>query len=149
MSSSASASSSKSKKRVGPENDFKVGKQLKVLIVDDDDVSQTTYILFLQKCGVETLGVRNGNVAVNIHDITQMRFDLIFMNSVLPLMDGIRATKKLREMGITTMIVGMTNVNDKEEVRKEFMEAGLDDCYEKPLTPEIFRSLLEKLSNKA
>lgn len=92
MSSSASASSSKSKKRVGPDNDFKVGKQLKVHIVDDDDVSQTTHILFLQKCGVETLGVRNGNVAVNIHDITQMRFDLIFMNSVLPLMDGIQVS---------------------------------------------------------
>ncbi|KAK4358499.1 hypothetical protein RND71_020728 [Anisodus tanguticus] len=100
----------------------------------------------LQRCGVETLGVRNGTVAVRIHDITQMPFDLILMSSV---MDGIQATKKLPSMGITTMIVGMTTLYDKEEFRKEFMEAGLDECYKKPLTMEIIQSLIEKISNNA
>ncbi|XP_060168855.1 two-component response regulator ARR22-like [Lycium barbarum] len=143
MSSSATdSSSSKGKRKFGD-------KQLKVLIVDDDDMSHTAYILMLQKCGVETLSVNNGEVAVRIHDLTEMRFDLILMSSVMPMMDGIQATKKLRSMRITSMIVGMTTLYDNEDYRKEFMEASLDECYEKPLTMEIFKSLIEKISNKA
>ncbi|MCE5167120.1 hypothetical protein HAX54_038471 [Datura stramonium] len=141
MCGSSSSSPSKDKKKVG-------GKKLNVLIVDNDGMSQTAYILCLQKCGVETLGVRNEKVAVKIHDITQMRFDLILMSFVMPDMDGIQATKKFRSMEITTMIVGMTNLDENEEYCKEFMEAGLDECYEKPLTMKIFQSLVEKIFNK-
>ncbi|KAM3398730.1 two-component response regulator ARR22-like [Capsicum galapagoense] len=140
-STSSSSSSSKGERKA-------VHKKLGVLIVVNEDIAQTAYILCLQKCGAETLGVRNGAVAVEIHDITQMCFDLILMSSTMPIMDGIEATKKLRSMGITTMIVGMPTQSDNEEYRKEFMEAGLDKCYEQPLTMETFQSLIEKVSNK-
>ncbi|KAG5578366.1 hypothetical protein H5410_058500 [Solanum commersonii] len=139
---SSCASSSKGKRKL---NEV---KKLRVLIVADDDISQNSYILCLQNFGVETLGVRNGFMAFNIHDKTQMRFDLILMSSTMPIMDGIKATKKLRSMGITTMIVGITTPDDNEEYHKEFMDAGLDECYEKPLTKEILQSLVEKISNK-
>ncbi|KAG5577001.1 hypothetical protein H5410_057135 [Solanum commersonii] len=59
-----------------------------------------------------------------------------------------KATKKLRSMGITTMIVGITTPDVNDKYHKEFMEAGLDECYEKPLTKEILQSLVEKISNK-
>ncbi|KAK4709433.1 hypothetical protein R3W88_030358 [Solanum pinnatisectum] len=116
---SSSASSSKGKRKLN------AVKKLSVLIVTNDDISQNSYILCLQKFGVETLGVRNGFMAFNIHDKTQMRFDLILMSSTMPIMD-----------------------DDNEEYRKLFMEAGLDECYEKPLTKEILQSLVEKISNK-
>ncbi|MCE3216001.1 hypothetical protein HAX54_004364, partial [Datura stramonium] len=115
---------------------------------DSDGMSQTAYILYLQKCGVEILGVRNGKTAVKIHNITQMCFDLILMSIVMPDMDGIQATKKLTSMGITTIIVGMTTLNDNEEYCKEFMEVGLDECYEKALTMQIFQRFVEKISIK-
>ncbi|XP_049379757.1 two-component response regulator ARR22-like [Solanum stenotomum] len=139
---SSSASSSKGKRKLN------AVKKLSVLIVANDDISQNSYILCLQKFGVETLGVRNGFMAFNIHDKTQMSFDLILMSYTIPIMDGIEATKKLRSMEITTMIVGITTPDDNEEYRKKFMEAGLDECYEKPLTKEILQSLVEKISNK-
>ncbi|MCE3051504.1 hypothetical protein HAX54_050005 [Datura stramonium] len=115
---SSSSSSSKDKKKVG-------GKKLNILIVDNDGMSQSAYILCLQRCGVETLGVRNGKVAVRIHDITQMRFDLILMSYVMPDMDGIQETKKLRSMGITTMIVGMTTLDDNENIAKNLWKLAL------------------------
>ncbi|KAG5571969.1 hypothetical protein H5410_061735 [Solanum commersonii] len=73
----------------------------------------------------------------NIHDKTQICFDLILMSSIMPIMDDIKATKKFQLMGITTMIVGIITPNDNEEYRKKIMKARLDECYEKPLTKEI------------
>ncbi|KAG5578359.1 hypothetical protein H5410_058493 [Solanum commersonii] len=66
----------------------------------------------------------------------------------MPIMDGIEATKKLRLMGITTMIVGITTPDDSEEYCKKIMKVGLDECYEKPLTKEILQSLVGKISSK-
>lgn len=51
---------------------------------------------------------------------------------------------KLRAMGVSTMIVGLTS-NDSEEEKQAFMEAGLDDFYAKPLTSAKVANLLEKL----
>ncbi|KAG5576998.1 hypothetical protein H5410_057132 [Solanum commersonii] len=96
------------------------------------------------KFGVETLGVRNGFMAFNIHDETQMRFDLIVMSSTMPIMDG---NKKASINGDCYDDYGIINPDDNEEYHKEFMEAGLDECYEKPLTKEILQSLVEKNSN--
>uniref|UniRef100_M1DYI9 Uncharacterized protein n=1 Tax=Solanum tuberosum TaxID=4113 RepID=M1DYI9_SOLTU len=58
------------------------------------------------------------------------------------------ATKKLRSMGITTMIVRITTPDDNEEYRKQFMEVVLDEYYEKPLTKEILQALLRKFLTK-
>ncbi|KAG5578365.1 hypothetical protein H5410_058499 [Solanum commersonii] len=104
-------------------------KKLSVLIVANYEISLNSYILCLQNFGAETLGVTNGFMSFNIHDKTQMRFDLILMSSNMPIMDGFffdyKATKKLRTMGITTMIVGIITPDDNEEYHKKIMEAGL------------------------
>ncbi|KAG5577002.1 hypothetical protein H5410_057136 [Solanum commersonii] len=70
------------------------------------------------------------------------------MSSTMPIMDGIEATKKLQSMGITMMIVRITTPDNNEKYHKEFMEAGRDECYEKPLTKDILQILVEKISNK-
>lgn len=56
----------------------------------------------------------------------------------------IQATKGLREMGVRSMIVGITSCDLDYEV-KPFMEAGLDECLEKPLNRAKVESVLEKL----
>ncbi|WMV56222.1 hypothetical protein MTR67_049607 [Solanum verrucosum] len=88
--SSSNASSSKGKGK------FNEVKKLSVLIVANDDISQNSYILCLQNFGVETLGVRNGFMTFNIHDKTQMCFDLILMSSNMPIMDGIEVAELCR-----------------------------------------------------
>ncbi|KAG5576999.1 hypothetical protein H5410_057133 [Solanum commersonii] len=93
--------------------------------------------LILMSSTLPFMDGRNGFMDFNIHVKTQMCFDLILMNPTMPIMDGIEATKKLRSMRITTMIVRITTPDDNEEYYKEFMKAGLDECYKKPLTKEI------------
>ncbi|KAG5578363.1 hypothetical protein H5410_058497 [Solanum commersonii] len=111
--SSSDASSSKGQRK------FNEVKKPSVLIVASDDISQNSYILCLKKFIVETLQIRNGFIAFNSHDKTQMCFDLILMSSNMPIMDGIKMTMK-----------------------------NISKYLWKPLTKEILQSLIEKISNK-
>lgn len=51
-------------------------------------------------------------------------------------------------MGVKSMIVGVTAANKVEKERKAFMAAGLDDCYDKPLTPKEVIALLDELAKR-
>lgn len=53
-----------------------------------------------------------------------------------------QATKKLRSMGIESMIVGASSCNRDAE-KQEFIEAGLNDYQVKPLTLEVLKSILD------
>jgi len=59
-------------------------------------------------------------------------------------MDGYEATTQMREMGIDSLIVGLT-ANVLEEDGIEFMGKGLDDLLGKPLIPEVFKKLEENV----
>ncbi|KAG5578364.1 hypothetical protein H5410_058498 [Solanum commersonii] len=110
---SSSASSSKGRRKLN-----EVKKQ-SILIVATYEIYQNSYILCFQNFEVETLGVRNEFMALNIHDKTQMHFNFILMSSTMPVMDGIEAIKKLRSMEITTMIVRIATPDDNEEYCKK------------------------------
>jgi len=62
----------------------------------------------------------------------------------MPVMDGYEATTQMRDMGIDSLIVGLTaNVLEEDEI--EFMGKGLDDLLGKPLIPEVFKKLEENV----
>lgn len=50
-------------------------------------------------------------------------------------------------MGISSKIVGVSSSSRKESYVKEFIEAGLDDYYTKPLTQEMLKEILLKINN--
>ncbi|KAF4378149.1 hypothetical protein F8388_009057 [Cannabis sativa] len=56
------------------------------------------------------------------------------------------ATKKLREMGIESTIAGVSSHSLEENIR-EFVEAGLDDYQQKPLTFNKLLSILQKVNH--
>ncbi|KAJ7980491.1 two-component response regulator ARR22-like [Quillaja saponaria] len=66
------------------------------------------------------------------------------MDKDMPIMNGIEATKKLREMGIHSKIAGVSTRSMEREVQ-EFMEAGLDDYQQKPLTIAKLISILHNI----
>jgi len=57
----------------------------------------------------------------------------------------IQATKQLRSMGIRDMIVGVSSSSRGSENVQQFMEAGLDDYYTKPLTVDTVKAILDKI----
>ncbi|CAE5966073.1 unnamed protein product [Arabidopsis arenosa] len=110
-----------------------VKKKLNVLIVDDDPSIRRLHEMIIKRIGGISQTAKNGEEAVILHR-GGASFDLILMDKEMPERDGVSTTKKLREMKVTSMIVGVTSLADQEEERKAFMEAGLNHCLEKPLT---------------
>jgi CheY-like chemotaxis protein len=118
---------------------------VKILIVEDDyanyQLLKTTLnrvsncsILFAQN-GLESLEVYKRNNEI----------DLIFMDIGLPVMNGIEAYKKLREMGYTGKVVALTAYAMAEE-RENINSVGFDDYISKPYTTEEIQNLLRKYS---
>ncbi|KAJ6687151.1 TWO-COMPONENT RESPONSE REGULATOR 24 [Salix purpurea] len=122
---------------------WELGAKMTALVVDDDSINQTIHHRLLEQLGIENQVARNGKEAIDIH-CSGKKFDLILMDRDMPIMNGIEATRKLRAMGIRSMIAGVSTRCVKQEIQ-EFMEAGLDDYQEKPLTSAKIISILRKI----
>ncbi|XVF30956.1 hypothetical protein REPUB_Repub16aG0103800 [Reevesia pubescens] len=137
-------SSSLSMKIVDEAEDMVKNNNFTVLVVDDDPLIRTLHDMHLKKFGLKPQVVENGKKAVDLCHFGAT-FNLILMDKEMPVMDGAEATKELRAMGVNSMIVGVTS-RDLPYEKQAFMEAGLDYCFEKPLTSEKISFLLQKLN---
>lgn len=114
-----------------------------VLLVEDNLINQKIMVLSLQKA------VRNIDVANNgkeaLDKFAKTKYDLILMDIQMPVMDGIKATKKLREAEIGTNshipIIAIT-ANALTGDKEVCLSAGMDDYVSKPFKLEV---VLEKM----
>ena len=102
----------------------------------------------LAKRGHSLVHAANGREAVEI--ATASSFDLIFMDVQMPVMDGLEATGRIREMeqakgGQRTPIVAMT-AHAMAGDRERCLAAGMDDYISKPLEKEPLLALLARIS---
>lgn len=116
-----------------------------ILIVEDDKVSRFYVKELMEKylcCDV--IEAVNGLEAIQQYQ--KQRFDLIIMDIGMPLMDGIEATKIIRdierESGIHTPILAMTAYAFQEDIQR-CREAGMDDYISKPIN---FNEFLKKMA---
>ena len=107
--------------------------QAEVLIVEDNPTNCIVLQEMLAHLGQRVSAAENGAIAVEL--AAQRRFDLIFMDISMPVLDGIAATQAIRAQGASAgaRIVGLTAHGMPEELRR-FAEAGLTEVLRKPLT---------------
>lgn len=74
---------------------------------------------------------------------TAIHVDAILMDSLMPRMNGSEATRRLRELGFTGLIFGLTG-NVFDEDIKEFKDAGADEVLSKPLNLSILKKLMNE-----
>ncbi|KAK7396491.1 hypothetical protein VNO78_17534 [Psophocarpus tetragonolobus] len=130
----------KGKEVVKPESSC---SRLRVLVVDDTRTVIFTYIKMFEKIGIKNLSAAaNGQEAVELYGNGQS-FDLILMDKNMPDMDGIEATKKLRTMGFGGKIIGVSSSTREAHYVQEFVDAGLDGYYRKPLTEDQLKEIVE------
>lgn len=121
------------------------GRPLNILLAEDNPINQEVTVQRLRKMGHEVTLVPDGKAAVDICE--DIRFDLILMDVQMPVMDGIEATRKIREFeqdeGYRTPIIAMTARAMKGD-EDLCIEAGMDYYMAKPFRAAKLRDVLDK-----
>ena len=118
-----------------------------VLVVEDNPVNQKLLVIFLEKAGFNVAVASNGQEAVDIIR-DNSNFNIIFMDINMPVMDGVTATIKIREMGSEIPIIALTANVIKEDVDK-FIRSGMNEYIAKPINFDKLKSVLEKFGVKS
>ncbi|RZC93960.1 hypothetical protein C5167_016656 [Papaver somniferum] len=105
---------------------------LSALVVDDSQMTRKIHCHLLQSFGVQAREAENGLEAVQLLE-SGMKFDVILMDYEMAIMNGAEVTRSTRDMGGTSIILGVSAVLDNV-AREEFINSGLDDLSDKPLT---------------
>lgn len=120
----------------------------RVLVAEDNEVNQRVAKSMLEKISCEVELADNGREAVEI--ISRKRFDLIFMDCQMPAMDGLDATRTIRQLERKNNrkhqpIVAMT-AHAMKEHRQASLDAGMDDHITEPINIGDLRRMLDNWS---
>lgn len=123
-----------------------------ILLAEDNLTNKTVTLELLKKIGLTADTVMNGKEAITL--LERFSYDLIIMDVQMPVMDGIEATKKIREKESAIQAVKGTK---KEHIpiiamtahamqgdREKFLSLGMDDYISKPILSEELISILAK-----
>jgi len=122
-------------------DEFEIRLSGKVLLAEDNIDNQRLVSMYLKKLGADVMVVNNGKEA--IEQTGKDEFDLILMDMQMPVMNGIDAIKRLREMNYSKPIVALTANAMKEDVDACY-EAGCDDFIQKPISQQQFKTSVTK-----
>jgi CheY-like chemotaxis protein len=115
----------------------------KVLVVDD--VETNIYVAFglLKLYGLQTDKAMSGYEAIEKISAGQV-YDIVFMDHMMPGMDGIETTKRLRELGYNEPVVALT-ANAVAKQADVFLQNGFDDFIAKPIDIRQLNTVLNHL----
>lgn len=119
-----------------------------ILIVDDNAVNQTVLIKLLsRRSDWAVLKADDGLQAVK--SVKENQIDLVLMDISMPVLDGVEATKRIREweqaFGRDRIPIVALTAHSPEEWRWACIDAGMDDYLTKPVLPEVLIETITKL----
>jgi CheY-like chemotaxis protein/HPt (histidine-containing phosphotransfer) domain-containing protein len=139
------------------------GSKARILLAEDNITNQLVALGILKKLGLRADAVANGAEALNA--LETLPYDLVLMDVQMPVMDGLEATKIIRnyELGITNKaqtdvssssfvirnssfvipIIAMT-AHAMQGDRDRCIEAGMNDYVTKPISPQALAEVLDK-----
>ena len=123
----------------------------KIFLVEDSNVNRILAQKLLEKAGYEVFTAKDGEEAVNIFK-QGIKPDLILMDIRMPVMDGMEATTRIRELeppDCHVPIIALTAHALKGD-RERFIAAGMDDYLAKPLSADrLYTMLMEHIKKKS
>ncbi|MCX5807169.1 MAG: PAS domain S-box protein [Proteobacteria bacterium] len=126
------------------------GNKARVLLAEDNITNQHVALGILNKLGLRADAVANGAEVLKV--LESIPYDLILMDVQMPVMDGMEATRQIRNPQSAVLnhaipIIAMT-AHAMQGDREKCLEAGMDDYVSKPVTPQTLAERLEKWLTK-
>ena len=119
---------------------------LQCLLAEDNAINQKVTLRMLEAMGYRADVANNGTEALELR--SRRSYDIVFMDVQMPEMDGLEATRRIRELeGAVSMgrsiIIALT-ANAMLGDRERCLTAGMDDYIPKPLRSQILQAAIEK-----
>jgi len=119
------------------------------IVVDDDPLTRTLMKRMLTRMGCSVSTAENGEIAVSMllgspdsMDASNVQeFAVVFMDNQMPVMSGLKAISKLRQMGRKDFVVGVTG-NALLADQQEYLNAGVDHVLIKPVLEKSLKNML-------
>lgn len=112
----------------------------RVLVVDDIEVNQTVFKQVVQRWGIEADSAGSGAEAIEM--AKRKDYHLIFLDLMMPLMDGMETAAEIRKFSNTPLILLTADASD--ETKKKSIQAGFVDYMGKPIDTKQLERNLEK-----
>jgi CheY-like chemotaxis protein len=125
----------------------------RILLVEDNEINQLVAREMLRNVGMQVDVAENGQIAIHLvatRLAEEVAYDLVLMDMQMPVMDGVTASRHMRqEHGADLPIVAMT-ANAMKSDRDLCMQAGMNDFVTKPINPDaLWQSLLQWVKPRA
>ncbi|QQS51578.1 MAG: response regulator [Bacteroidota bacterium] len=114
---------------------------LRILVAEDEETNYNYLYGILKKKGVKVDWACDGEEALRMNAVSS--YDIILMDIKMPVMDGMEATRRIKEMFPNQIIIAQTAFARPEE-ELEFRKAGFDDYIAKPIKSEDLLAMIAK-----
>lgn len=116
---------------------------LKVLVAEDNIANQFVIKAILEKRNYQVTIVNHGEEALNA--LKKERFDLVLMDMMMPVMDGVTAARAIRvELGLIDLPIIALTANAGLEDKEKCLDAGMDDVLTKPLDSQLLDNKIKQ-----
>lgn len=122
-----------------PESEQSLNEDMMILVVDDHPINRRLLADQLGSLGYQCKTANDGVDALNV--LSKNHIDIVLSDVNMPNMDGYRLTQRIRQLGLTLPVVGVT-ANALAEEKQRCLESGMDSCLSKPVTLDVLKQTL-------
>lgn len=120
-----------------------VAPEAKILVVDDNQVNRKVFLNLLKELQMEIHEVAGGLACLDM--VTKQSYDLIFLDHMMPDLDGVETIKKMRTLDNNlckeTPVIALT-ANALSGAKEMYLDIGFSDYLSKPFQPEKLEEML-------
>lgn len=116
---------------------------LKILIIEDEENIRRILKKYLSKFNITCIEAEDGKKGLDIFKKNKDGIDLILMDVMMPVMDGVEATREIRKISDVPIIMLTAKNQDEDEI--EGLEVGANDFITKPFNLDVLLLRIKKL----
>lgn len=117
----------------------------KILVIEDEQSIRKILKKYLSKFNINCIEAENGKKGLDVFKKNKDGIDLVLMDVMMPVMNGILATKEIRKISDVPIIMLTAKNQDEDEI--EGLEAGANDFITKPFNLDVLLLRIKKLIN--